>query len=414
MNLFKDAIIAKNQLQGVVSPTPLTENTNLSNEFNATILLKREDLHIVRSYKIRGAYNKISSLTDAEKQQGIVCASAGNHAQGVAFSCNLLQIKGKIYMPKTTPKQKIKQVQLFGKSFVAIELIGDTFDDAYAQAVADAKENNKIFIHPFDDLKVIAGQATVGLEILESYLPPIDYVFVPIGGGGLAAGLATVFKELSPNTKIIGVEPEGAPTMKTAIATGNNAPLESIDKFVDGAAVKQVGNLTFEICRHLLDDIILVPEGKVCTTILRLYNEEAMVVEPAGALTIAALDFYKDKIKGKNVVCIVSGSNNDIERTAEIKERSLLYEGLMHYFIIQFPQRPGSLKEFVNEILGPDDDITYFQFTKKNNRESAPVVVGLELKNKNDINPIKAKMTERGFQYNYINEKQDLFNQLIG
>ena len=414
MNLFKEALIAKNQLQGVVTPTPLNENTNLSNEFDCTILLKREDLHIVRSYKIRGAYNKISSLSATEKQQGIVCASAGNHAQGVAFSCNLLQIKGKIYMPKTTPKQKIKQVQLFGKSFVEIELIGDTFDDAYAQAVADAKENNKIFIHPFDDAKVIAGQATVGLEILESHEQPIDYIFVPIGGGGLSAGLSTVFKELSPNTKIIGVEPEGAPTMKTAIATGNTAPLASIDKFVDGAAVKQVGNLTFEICKDYLSDIILVPEGKVCTTILRLYNEEAMVVEPAGALTIAALDFYKDKIKGKNVVCIVSGSNNDIERTAEIKERSLLYEGLMHYFIIQFPQRPGSLKEFVNEILGPEDDITYFQFTKKNNRESAPVVVGLELKNKNDIHAIKTKMTERGFQYNYINEKQDLFNQLIG
>ncbi len=414
MNLFKEAIIAKDQLKGVVSPTPLTENNNLSNEFDCTILLKREDLHIVRSYKIRGAYNKISSLTATEKQQGIVCASAGNHAQGVAFSCNLLQIKGKIYMPKTTPKQKIKQVQLFGQSFVEIELIGDTFDDAYAQAVADAKENNKIFIHPFDDAKVIAGQATVGLEILESHQQPIDYIFVPIGGGGLSAGLSTVIKELSPNTKIIGVEPEGAPTMKTAIANGNNAPLTSIDKFVDGAAVKQVGNLTFEICKEYLSDIILVPEGKVCTTILRLYNEEAMVVEPAGALTIAALDFYKDKIKGKNVVCIVSGSNNDIERTAEIKERSLLYEGLMHYFIIQFPQRPGSLKEFVNEILGPEDDITYFQFTKKNNRESAPVVVGLELKNKNDIHAIKTKMTERGFQYNYINEKQDLFNQLIG
>jgi threonine dehydratase len=414
MSLFKEALIAKNQLHGVVTPTPLNENTNLSNEFDCAILLKREDLHIVRSYKIRGAYNKISSLTAIEKQQGIVCASAGNHAQGVAFSCNLLQIKGKIYMPKTTPKQKIKQVQLFGKSFVEIELIGDTFDDAYAQAVADAKENNKIFIHPFDDAKVIAGQATVGLEILESHQQPIDYIFVPIGGGGLSAGLSTVFKELSPNTKIIGVEPEGAPTMKTAIAAGNNAPLTSIDKFVDGAAVKQVGNLTFEICKDYLDDIILVPEGKVCTTILRLYNEEAMVVEPAGALTIAALDFYKDKIKGKNVVCIVSGSNNDIERTAEIKERSLLYEGLMHYFIIQFPQRPGSLKEFVNEILGPEDDITYFQFTKKNNRESAPVVVGLELKNKNDIHAIKTKMTERGFQYNYINEKQDLFNQLIG
>lgn len=414
MNLFDEAVIAQQQLQSVISPTPLLENSILSEEFAATILLKREDLHKVRSYKIRGAFNKINSLTPSEKEQGIVCASAGNHAQGVAFSCNMLQIKGKIYMPKTTPKQKIKQVQLFGKSYIEIELIGDTFDDAYAKAVTDAKEANKIFIHPFNDYKVIAGQATVGLEILESHKEPIDFVFVPIGGGGLSAGLSTVFEKLSPNTKIIGVEPEGAPTMKTAIAAGNNAPLASIDKFVDGAAVKQVGDLTFEICKNYLDDIILVPEGKVCTTILRLYNEEAMVVEPAGALTIAALDFYKDKIKGKTVVCIVSGSNNDIERTAEIKERSLLYEGLMHYFIIQFPQRPGSLKEFVSEILGPEDDITYFQFTKKNNRESAPVVVGLELKNKNDIHAIKSKMTERGFQYNYINEKQDLFNQLIG
>ncbi|BDB51741.1 threonine ammonia-lyase IlvA [Flavobacterium ammonificans] len=414
MNLFDEAVIAQQQLQSVISPTPLLENSILSEEFAATILLKREDLHKVRSYKIRGAFNKINSLTPSEKEQGIVCASAGNHAQGVAFSCNMLQIKGKIYMPKTTPKQKIKQVQLFGKSYIEIELIGDTFDDAYAKAVTDAKEANKIFIHPFNDYKVIAGQATVGLEILESHKEPIDFIFVPIGGGGLSAGLSTVFEKLSPNTKIIGVEPEGAPTMKTAIAAGNNAPLASIDKFVDGAAVKQVGDLTFEICKNYLDDIILVPEGKVCTTILRLYNEEAMVVEPAGALTIAALDFYKDKIKGKTVVCIVSGSNNDIERTAEIKERSLLYEGLMHYFIIQFPQRPGSLKEFVSEILGPEDDITYFQFTKKNNRESAPVVVGLELKNKNDIHAIKSKMTERGFQYNYINEKQDLFNQLIG
>jgi threonine dehydratase len=414
MNLFDEAIIAQQQLQNVISPTPLVENTILSEEFEANILLKREDLHKVRSYKIRGAFNKINSLTPTEKQQGIVCASAGNHAQGVAFSCNMLQIKGKIYMPKTTPKQKIKQVQLFGKSYVEIELIGDTFDDAYAKAVADAKAANKIFIHPFNDYKVIAGQATVGLEILESHKEPIDYVFVPIGGGGLSAGLSTVFEKLSPNTKIIGVEPEGAPTMKTAIAAGNNAPLATIDKFVDGAAVKQVGDLTFEICKNYLDDIILVPEGKVCTTILRLYNEEAMVVEPAGALTISALDFYKEKIKGKTVVCIVSGSNNDIERTAEIKERSLLYEGLMHYFIIQFPQRPGSLREFVSEILGPEDDITFFQFTKKNNRESAPVVVGLELKNKNDIHSIKSNMTERGFQYNYINEKQDLFNQLIG
>ena len=414
MKLFHQIQEAKKQLQEVITATPLSENLNLSTEFNARILLKREDLQPVRSYKIRGAYNKISTLTTAEKEKGVLCASAGNHAQGVAYSCKLLHIKGKIYMPKTTPKQKLKQVSLFGGDFIEIVLTGDTFDDAYAAAMADATENKITFIHPFDDIKVMAGQGTVGLEILESYKKPIDYVFVPIGGGGLASGLSEVFRHLSPNTKIIGVEPEGAPSMKTSIANGKVSVLENIDKFVDGAAVKQVGKMTFEICQKNLSDIILVPEGKVCTTILRLYNEEAMVVEPAGALTISALDFYKEEIKGKTLVCIVSGSNNDIERTAEIKERSLLYEGLMHYFMIQFPQRPGALKEFVNDILGPDDDITYFQFTKKNSREVGPAVVGLELKNKNDIVAIKEKMDNKGFEYKYLNEKQDLFHQLIG
>lgn len=414
MNLFQSIQQAKQELANVVPATPLTENFNLSEEFGATILLKREDLQVVRSYKIRGAYNKIKFLTESEKTNGIVCASAGNHAQGVAYSCHLLQIQGKIYMPKTTPNQKVKQVQLFGKKWVEIVLTGDTFDDAYAKAVADAKDNQKAFIHPFDDEKVIAGQGTVGLEILEQHQQTIDYVFVPIGGGGLASGLSTVFKHLSPNTKIIGIEPLGAPSMKTSITNQTNTPLETIDKFVDGAAVKQVGDQTFAICQKNLDDIVLVPEGKVCTTILRLYNEEAMVVEPAGALTIAALDFYKDQIKGKTVVCVVSGSNNDIERTAEIKERSLLYEGLMHYFMIQFPQRPGALKEFVNAILGPDDDITYFQFAKKNSREEGSVVVGLEVKNPNDILAIKDNMKKMGFVYQYLNEKQDLFTKLIG
>lgn len=414
MNVFDEVMKAKIQLDGVVFPTPLTENRNLSEEFQATVLLKREDLQVVRSYKIRGAYNKISTLSDADKTQEIVCASAGNHAQGVAYSCHLLKIKGKIYMPKTTPKQKIKQVQLFGKEFVEIVLIGDTFDDAYAKAFEYATENNRPFIPPFDDIKVIAGQGTVGVEILDAATIAIDYVFVPVGGGGLISGLSTVFKKLSPNTKIIGVEPEGAPSMKTALADGTNTRLENIDKFVDGAAVKQVGSLNFEICKNNIDDIILVPEGKVCTTILRLYNEEAIVVEPAGALSIAALDFYKDEIKGKTVVCIVSGSNNDIERTAEIKERSLLYEGLMHYFMIQFPQRPGALKEFVNDILGAEDDITYFQFKQKNSRESGPVIVGLELKNRNDVLAIKTRMNSKGFQFNYLNDKEELFAQLIG
>ena len=414
MNVFEEVMQAKIQLNGVVFTTPLAENRNLSEEFQATILLKREDLQVVRSYKIRGAYNKISTLSDADKTREIVCASAGNHAQGVAYSCHLLKIKGKIYMPKTTPKQKIKQVQLFGKEFVEIVLTGDTFDDAYAKAFEYATENNRPFIPPFDDLKVIAGQGTVGLEILDVAAIAIDYVFVPVGGGGLISGLSTVFKKLSPNTKIIGVEPEGAPSMKTALAEGTNTRLENIDKFVDGAAVKQVGSLNFEICKNTIDDVILVPEGKVCTTILRLYNEEAMVVEPAGALSIAALDFYKDEIKGKTVVCIVSGSNNDIERTAEIKERSLLYEGLMHYFMIQFPQRPGTLKEFVNDILGPEDDITYFQFKQKNSRESGPVIVGLELKNRTDVLAIKTRMNNKGFQFNYLNDKEELFAQLIG
>lgn len=414
MNLLNEIVQAKKQLKGVVVETPLVENSNLSEEFSATILLKREDLQVVRSYKIRGAYNKMSSLSAEEKSRGVVCASAGNHAQGVALSCKTLQIHGKIYMPKTTPKQKVKQVQLFGKSFVEIVLTGDAFDDAYASAVADCTLNNKVFIHPFNDFKVIAGQGTIGLEILEAATAPIDYIFVPIGGGGLAAGLSTVFKEHSPNTKIIGVEPLGAPSMKTAIQNNATTPLATIDKFVDGAAVKQVGENTFAICKDTLSDVILVPEGKVCTTILRLYNEEAMVVEPAGALTIAALDFYKDQIKGKNVVCIVSGSNNDIERTAEIKERSLLYEGLMHYFMIQFPQRPGALKEFVNHILGDEDDITYFQFAKKNSREVGPVVVGLELKHPQDLEPIKQKMQQKGFHYQYLNDNADLFAQIIG
>jgi threonine dehydratase len=414
MKLFNEILAARETLKEVLNPTPLNENLNLSEEFQANIYLKREDLQIVRSYKIRGAYNKIKSLSEAEKRNGIICASAGNHAQGVAYSCNLLQLKGKIYMPKTTPKQKVKQVQLFGKSYTEVVLIGDTFDDAFAKAKQDSEENNITFIHPFNDEKVIAGQGTVGVEILEQFnSKPIDFIFVPIGGGGLISGLSTYLKEKSPHTKIIGVEPLGAPSMKSAIDAGTNIILDTIDKFVDGAAVKQVGDLNFNISKNLIDDVVLVPEGKVCTTILKLYNEEAMVVEPAGALAIAALDFYKDKIKNKNVVCIVSGSNNDILRTAEIKERSLIYEGLKHYFMIQFPQRPGALKEFVNEVLGENDDITYFQFAQKNNRESGPVVVGLEIKIPEDVQILKNNMMHKGYQYTYLNEKPDLFALLI-
>lgn len=403
---------AKN-LEGVASITPLNKNFNLSKELNATILFKREDLQVVRSYKIRGAYNKMSSLNDDEKQRGIVCASAGNHAQGVALSCKLLQIKGTIFMPSPTPNQKINQVKMFGEDFIEIVIGGDTFDDAFNAAKLECDSKNKTFIHPFNDEKVIEGQATVGLEILNQISDKIDYVFVPIGGGGISAGLSSVFKYLSPETKIIGVEPEGAPSMLTSINNKKNTALETIDPFVDGAAVKKVGDLNFAICQQNLHKVITVPEGKICQTILDLYNKDAIVVEPAGALSIAALDFFTDEIKGKNVVCLVSGSNNDITRTEEIKERALVYADLKHYFIIKFPQRAGALKEFVAEILGPNDDITHFEYTKKNNRFKGAAIVGLELKSSKDLAPLIQRMKEKNFFGDYINDKPDLFDFLV-
>ncbi|QDO92860.1 threonine ammonia-lyase IlvA [Formosa sediminum] len=404
---------AAERLKSVVVSTPLNQNLQYSKRFAANVLFKREDLQLVRSYKIRGAYNRISSLTKEQMDKGIVCASAGNHAQGVALSCKLLKIKGTIFMPSPTPNQKIEQVKMFGEEYTNIVLVGDTFDDAYHASMLECERLGKTFIHPFNDKEVIEGQATIGLEILSQTNVPLDYVFIPVGGGGLASGLSTVFKQLSPNTKIIGVEPAGAPSMKTSIKNGYNTELKTIENFVDGAAVKKVGDRTFEICRHNLTEVVAVPEGKVCETILELYNKDAVVVEPAGALSVSALDFYAEEIKGKNVVCVISGSNNDITRTAEIKERALLYTNLKHYFIVKFPQRAGALKEFVAEILGPNDDITYFQYAKKTNRENGSAVVGIELKSAKDLDPLMKKMKSRNFFGDYINDNQDLFQFLV-
>jgi threonine dehydratase len=400
-------------LKGIASVTPLMVNVQYSKHFEANILFKREDLQQVRSYKIRGAYNKMAALSAIQIENGIVCASAGNHAQGVALSCKLLKINGTIFMPSPTPNQKIEQVKMFGEDFIKVVLIGDTFDDAYKAALDESEKLNKTFIHPFNDKKVIEGQATVGLEILKQSSTAIDYVFVPVGGGGLSAGLSSVFKALSPNTKIIGVEPKGAPSMTTSLKNKRNTELKSIENFVDGAAVKRVGDLNFEICQQNLYDMITVDEGKICQTILDLYNKEAIVVEPAGALSIAALEQYANHIKGKNVVCIVSGSNNDITRTAEIKERALLYANLKHYFIIKFPQRAGALREFVVDILGPTDDITHFEYTKKTNRENGAAVVGLELKSAEDLQPLITKMKLHNFYGDYLNDKPDLFQFLV-
>ena len=413
MTLFDKIVKAQENLNGVVLKTPLQFSINLSEKFQASVYLKREDLQQVRSYKIRGAYNKISHLNQTQKSEGIVCASAGNHAQGVAYSCQVLQIQGKIYMPKTTPNQKIKQVELFGKSFVDIVLIGDTFDDAFHAAKQFSNENQLEFIHPFDDLEVIAGQGTVGLEILSEKVPSIDYLLLPVGGGGLAAGVSTVFKQLGPATKIIGVEPEGAPSMLKAIKAGEPVKLDQIDSFVDGAAVKRVGDATFEICKQVIDDMHLVPEGKICSTILKLYNEEAIVVEPAGAISVAALDDYADQIKGKKIVCVVSGSNNDIERMQEIKERSLQYEDLKHYFLIRFAQRPGALKEFVNQVLGPTDDITRFEYMQKNNKETAPALVVIELQAQENYQLLIDNMQRYHINYTAINKNDNVFAYLV-
>ena len=404
---------ASSVLEEILEPTPFQKNQNLSSLYEANIFLKREDLQMVRSYKIRGAYNKIRSIDPDSMQNGIVCASAGNHAQGVAFSCSKLKIMGSIFMPTTTPKQKIEQVRMFGKEYIEIILTGDTFDAANSAAIRFAKENDKTFIPPFDDPKVMEGQGTIGREILNQSKVKLDYIFVPIGGGGLASGLGSYIRQMSPDTKIIGVEPAGAPCMKVAIEAGKVVKLEQIDKFVDGAAVQEAGSLTYQVCKEVLDDIVVVPEGAVCTTIIQMYNKSAIVVEPAGALSSAALRFYADKIKGKNVACIVSGSNNDITRMEEIREKSLLYEGLKHYFLVNFPQKSGAVLSFIRDVIGPKDDLVYIQYIKKTNKESGPALIGIEVSEKEEFDELIKRMEANNIKFEYINENNILFEILI-
>jgi len=411
-NITLDYLGAVQRLKPVVTRTPLALSLNLSKRYGCEIYLKREDLQVVRSYKLRGAYNMMSSLPKEQLQKGVVCASAGNHAQGFAYSCKKLHAKGVVFMPIITPQQKVQQTKLFGEEYIEIKLVGDTFDDCAIAAKEYTLQNGLTFIPPFDDLRIIEGQSTVGVEILEEQ-SDIDFLFVPIGGGGLCAGVGSYFKTFSPKTKIIGLEPEGAPSMKAALEVGHPVTLPSIERFVDGAAVKRIGDTTFSICKEVLDEMHLVPEGKVCTTILKLYNEEAIVVEPAGALSIAALDQYAEQIKGKKVVCVVSGGNNDIDRMQEIKERSLQYEGLKHYFLIRFAQRPGALKEFVNHVLGPDDDITRFEYMQKHNKETGPALVGIELKSRQDYETLIQNLKKFGINYTELRNDDNLFGYLV-
>jgi threonine dehydratase len=413
---FLDFTAAALRLKNIATRTPLQFNHNLSRKYQCNVYLKREDLQVVRSYKLRGAYNMMSSLPKEQLIKGVVCASAGNHAQGFAFSCRKLNVNGVVFMPIITPKQKVNQTKMFGENNIEIRLIGDTFDDCAVAAKNYTEEHQLTFIPPFDDYRIIEGQGTVAKEIHEDLIEKeieADYVFVPVGGGGLSAGVGSYFKTFSPFTRIIGLEPEGAPSMYEALKAGRPVMLDSIERFVDGAAVKKVGDLTFSICKDVLDDMRLVSEGKICTTILKLYNEDAIVVEPAGALSIAALDDFRDDIKGKNIVCVISGSNNDIDRMQEIKERSLQHEGLKHYFLISFAQRPGALKEFVNNILGPTDDITRFEYMQKTNKENGPALVGVELQSKKDYQLLIEKLHSYNMEYTELNKNDTLFGYLV-
>jgi threonine dehydratase len=412
INVDLDFNKAVERIRPVVTKTPLVFSHSLSRKYSCNVYLKREDLQVVRSYKLRGAYNMMSSLPKEQLEKGVVCASAGNHAQGFAYSCKKLGVKGVVFMPIITPQQKVQQTKFFGEDFIEIKLVGDTYDDCAVAAQAFTKKSGMIFIPPFEHPKIIEGQATVAVEILNE-LSDVDYLFVPVGGGGLSAGVGTYFKTYSPQTKIVGAEPEGAPSMKAAFEAGHPVTVENIDRFVDGAAVKRVGDLTYSICKNVLDEMNLVPEGKVCSTILELYNKDALVVEPAGALSIASLDDYANEIKGKNIVCVVSGSNNDIDRMQEIKERSLQYEGLKHYFLIRFAQRPGALKEFVNHVLGPDDDIVRFEFIQKHNKETGPALVGIELKSKEDYQSLLDNLKKFNINYTELNKNDNLFGYIV-
>ncbi|HFR3432721.1 TPA: threonine ammonia-lyase IlvA, partial [Streptococcus suis] len=403
-------------LKRVVVRTPLDYSRYLSEKYGATIYLKRENEQRVRSFKIRGAYYAISQLTDDEKSRGVVCASAGNHAQGVAYTCQEMQIPATIFMPITTPQQKIGQVKFFGGDYVEIRLVGDTFDESAKAAQDYTQESGKTFIDPFDDENVQAGQGTVAYEILEEaeeQTISFDQILVPIGGGGLVAGVSAYLKEHAPEIKIVGVEASGARSMKAAFDKGRPVKLDQIDKFADGIAVQKVGKSTYEVARKYVDRLIGVDEGWISGTILDLYSKLGIVAEPAGAATIAALEVVKDKIKGQTICCIISGGNNDINRMPEMEERALIYEGIKHYFVVNFPQRPGALREFVNDILGPNDDITRFEYIKRANKGTGPVLIGIALGDKTDYTQFISRLEEFDPQYINLHENDSLYKMLV-
>jgi threonine dehydratase len=401
------------RVQAVVRRTPLEPSDRLSAGLGVPVLLKREDVQVCRSYKVRGAYNLISSLSPADRARGVVCASAGNHGQGLAFACRTLGISGKVFLPANTPRQKRQRIAALGGRWVEPVVIGSSYDEASAAAHADSERTGAVYVHPFDDPRTIAGQGTVAVELATQAPGPLDTVVVPVGGGGLVAGIALWLRRHHPRVRIVGAEPAGAASMTAALAAGAPVVLPEVDTFVDGAAVGRVGALTFPVVRDLVDEVVTVPEGAVCTEMLELYQSEGIIAEPAGALASAAARGLLGHVPSGPVACVVSGGNNDVSRYAEIVERSLLHEGLRHYFLVTFPQEPGALRHFLDQVLDQGEDIVLFEYVKKNNRETGPALVGIELERADDLDALLKRMDDSPLHIDRVPPGSPLFSFLL-
>jgi threonine dehydratase len=385
---------ACSRLAGVAARSPLERNPRLSARVGAEVWLKREDLQVVRSYKLRGAYNLMAQLSAAERAAGVVCASAGNHAQGVAYACRALDVHGRIYLPRTTPRQKRERIAALGGADVEVVVLGDTYDEAAAAALADAGPGGRTLVPAFDDPRTVAGQGSIACEVVDQLGRAPDLLVVPCGGGGLLAGVTAWLGERHPSVRVVGVEPAGAASMAAALAAGEPVPLAAVDGFVDGAAVRRVGAVTFPVVRDSGARLTAVDEGRICTEMLALYQSDGIIAEPAGALAPAALGDVVHPEPEQLVVCVLSGGNNDVSRYGEIVERALVHEGRKHYFLVDFPQEPGALRRFLDEVLGPDDDITLFEYVKRNNRETGPALVGIELARPSDLAGLLQRMAD--------------------
>ncbi|HEU5486496.1 MAG TPA: threonine ammonia-lyase IlvA [Microlunatus sp.] len=407
---------AAGALDGVVARTPLDLSSRLSERFGVEVHLKREDLQVVRSYKVRGAYTVIDRLPSQARARGVVCASAGNHGQGLAYACAALGVLGRVYLPRNTPRQKRDRIATIGGGNVEVIVVGDTYDDANAAALADVGRTGATIVPAFDDPYTIAGQGTVAIEIVDQLGRPPDVIVVPVGGGGLVAGCAAWLRERHPEVRIVGVEPAGAADVAAGLAAGRPVDLPDLDTFVDGAAVRRAGALTLPVIADADVEMITAPEGQVCVEMLDYYAADGIVLEPAGALSTAGLDELARRgalAAGSTVVCVLSGGNNDVSRYAEVVERALVHEGRKHYFLVEFPQEPGALRRFLDEVLGPEDDITLFEYVKRSNRETGPAVVGVELARASDLTGLLERMAASPVKCEQIDATSPMFRLVL-